>query len=197
MKNKDYYILVTFLCFSSGFINILTVYYFGYTISHFSGTLTDIGKDFLNYLLYHKILDLFVIIVFFLMGVIFVSLISDDIPENNINRYSQIIIFFALLLLIMSIFFNFNKIILFLLTFSMGFQNGMFLKFNGSTLRTTHMSGNLTEFGSHLGKLLKGKKGEVKYILLYLLEIFQYVLGGGIATYMLISIEKYTLIFYA
>ncbi|VTU29527.1 putative membrane protein [Variovorax sp. SRS16] len=48
-----------------------------------------------------------------------------------------------------------------LLSFIMGLQNAVASKTSGGSIRTTHMTGNITDLGMELGKLLYWNRGEV------------------------------------
>lgn len=78
----------------------------------------------------------------------------------------------------------------------MGFQNGMSIRFKGSLIRSTHMTGNLTDLGSYIGKVLKGEKNKIENIFLSALEIGQYILGGVVALILLVFFKSYILLLY-
>ena len=174
MKDKDYYIIVASICFFSGFINILTLTYFSYPISHYSGTFTLVAKYIYDIRFYKKLSELIIMIFCFMGGSIFSSVISTNFQEINIKRYGKVIIIFGSIVLISYFLDKTNKLFLFFLTLTMGFQNGMSIRFKGSLIRSTHMTGNLTDLGSYIGKVLKGEKDKIENISLSALEIGQY-----------------------
>ncbi|WP_111858400.1 YoaK family protein [Acinetobacter sp. CFCC 10889] len=65
---------------------------------------------------------------------------------------------------------------------AMGIQNAMVSHYQGAIIRTTHLSGVLTDLGLALGYLFRGLHVEKKRIILHLLILFGFILGGIIAT---------------
>lgn len=197
MKTRDYYFMAACLCFFSGFINIITLFYFGYPISHFSGTFTSIAQYLYKAVGYEKLIELLIMIVCFMVGAIFSAIISDDSQEKNIKRYGIAMIIFGFIILILDNFIKNNKLFLYFLTLTMGFQNGMSIRFKGNLIRSTHMTGNLTDLGSYLGKVIKGEKDKVEYVFLSILEIGNYVLGGILSLICLFYIGSYIVNLYS
>ncbi|MDM1757103.1 MULTISPECIES: YoaK family protein [Acinetobacter] len=65
---------------------------------------------------------------------------------------------------------------------AMGIQNAMVSHYQGAIIRTTHLSGVLTDLGLALGYLFRGLYVEKKRIILHLLILFGFIFGGVIAT---------------
>ena len=65
---------------------------------------------------------------------------------------------------------------------AMGIQNAMVSHYQGAIIRTTHLSGVLTDLGLALGYLFRGLQVEKKRVILHLLILFGFILGGVIAT---------------
>ena len=196
MKDKDYYIIVASICFFSGFINIITLTYFGYPISHYSGTFTSVAKYIYDIRFYKKLIELIIMIFCFMGGSILSSIVGSNFQEINIKRYGKIIVVFGCIVLISYFLDKTDKLFLFFLTLTMGFQNGMSIRFKGSLIRSTHMTGNLTDLGSYIGKVLKGEKDKIENIFLSALEIGQYILGGVVALILLVFFKSYILLLY-
>lgn len=66
---------------------------------------------------------------------------------------------------------------------AMGVQNAMISHYQGVIIRTTHLSGVLTDLGLALGYAFRGLKNEPKKILLHLLILFGFILGSFIAAF--------------
>ncbi|WOE32309.1 MULTISPECIES: YoaK family protein [unclassified Acinetobacter] len=64
---------------------------------------------------------------------------------------------------------------------AMGIQNAMISHYKGTIIRTTHLSGVLTDLGLALGYKLRGIQISPKRIVLHLLILFGFLLGGIIA----------------
>lgn len=197
MEDKNYYFIIACLCFFSGFINIVTLFYFDRPISHFSGTFTSISQYLYNILEYKKLIELLFMVMFFIVGAVISSILSSDSQEKNIKKYGKVMILFGFIILFLEIYEKNNKLFLYFLTLTMGFQNGMSIHFKGSLIRSTHMTGNLTDFGSYLGKFIKGEKDKLEHIFLSFLEIIQYTLGGVVSIIFLYYIKDYVIIIYS
>ena len=65
---------------------------------------------------------------------------------------------------------------------AMGIQNAMVSHYKGTIIRTTHLSGVLTDLGLALGYRLIGLKVGRRRIILHLLILFGFLLGGLVAS---------------
>ncbi len=65
---------------------------------------------------------------------------------------------------------------------AMGIQNAMVSHYRGAIIRTTHLSGVLTDLGLSLGYYLKGLKSNARRIILHLLILLGFIVGGIIAS---------------
>ncbi len=63
----------------------------------------------------------------------------------------------------------------------MGLQNAMVSHYKGTIIRTTHLSGVLTDLGLALGYIARGLKVENRRIILHLLIFSGFLIGGIIA----------------
>lgn len=66
---------------------------------------------------------------------------------------------------------------------AMGIQNAMVSHYQGAIIRTTHLSGVLTDLGLALGYMFRGLKNDHRRVILHLLILFGFILGGIIATW--------------
>ncbi|MFB2539492.1 MULTISPECIES: YoaK family protein [unclassified Acinetobacter] len=65
---------------------------------------------------------------------------------------------------------------------AMGVQNAMMSHYGGTIIRTTHLSGVLTDLGLAFGYMLRGLNVERRRLLLHGLILLGFLLGGLIAT---------------
>jgi uncharacterized membrane protein YoaK (UPF0700 family) len=65
---------------------------------------------------------------------------------------------------------------------AMGLQNAMVSHYQGAIIRTTHLSGVLTDLGLAIGYWLRGLKVGKRRIILHLLILFGFLIGGIIAS---------------
>ena len=66
---------------------------------------------------------------------------------------------------------------------AMGLQNAMVSHYQGAIIRTTHLSGVLTDLGLALGYCLRGLSAGWRRVLLHLLILFGFLCGGIIASW--------------
>lgn len=64
---------------------------------------------------------------------------------------------------------------------AMGIQNAMVSHYQGAIIRTTHLSGVLTDLGLALGYFLRGLKNDARKITLHLLILFGFISGSIVA----------------
>jgi len=76
-----------------------------------------------------------------------------------------------------------EAIILMVISLGMGLQNGTYFKVRGVVVRTTHMTGYLTDAAFSLGAVLKGNRHESWKVLWYFSSILVFFIGGIIATW--------------
>ena len=64
----------------------------------------------------------------------------------------------------------------------MGVQNAMVSHYKGTIIRTTHLSGVLTDLGLSLGYKLRGLEVESRRTILHLLILIGFLIGGVLAS---------------
>lgn len=64
---------------------------------------------------------------------------------------------------------------------AMGIQNAMVSHYRGTIIRTTHLSGVLTDIGLALGYITRGLKVDPRRLILHFLILFGFLLGGILA----------------
>lgn len=103
--------------------------------------------------------------------------------------YTLLPIFLGLSLTLAYIMDASHEIVLFVIAFGMGLQNGTYFKVKGILIRTTHMTGYLTDAAFSLGAVLKGNKDELWKVQWYMVSILVYFFGGLIATLVVLSMS--------
>ena len=198
-KNKLFYIVV--LTILSGFINSYTILSYGYTTSHLTGNLSNLainvglgtGKIYLT---------LFSIILAFLLGSFVTGFIFNK-RKNTPYLFAIMPLGFSFLLLILSAFRLDSKLGLYGLAFISGMQNALPLSYMGVGIRTTHMTGYVTDLGWEMADLVRMRKKDPSKAYLYLASILFFVLGsymgvvavtGKSKTYLLILALSYFLL---
>lgn len=188
---RDFYWLWPLFCFQAGLINsggFLACHRF---VSHVTGFGTRIGMEFLqqNFLLGLEML-------FIPLGFILGCAVSGYLIE--VRNFFKIPFWLMSLLLIavyifgaLGIFGDFgeplkfqrNFLLLFLLCFTCGLQNGAITSMTAGVVRTTHMTGVATDLGLSLNRLLMGKQNsERPWFNLRMKKIIFFALGATVGT---------------
>lgn len=77
---------------------------------------------------------------------------------------------------------------------AMGVQNAMVSHYRGAIIRTTHLSGVLTDLGLALGYTLRGLDADAQKVILHLLILFGFIIGSVIAAFSYPYLQLHTLL---
>ncbi len=113
---------------------------------------------------------------------------------QNKGPYAASLIFIGVMLIIFEIV-NYAYGSMYFLTFFVGLQNGIHIKYKGITVRTSHITGYLTDGGFSLGMFLKGDVKAIKKTIFFSISMIVFIIGG-ISSYLIIEIFKKPLIIY-
>ncbi len=182
------------LSFSAGCINAFTlVSAIALPVSHYTGTSTalaiavasgDAGR----------ILLLSGLIASFVAGATASGLVIRDYHLKLGRRYGiALMAESALVSLAFVAYADDPTVSLFLLAFACGLQNAMATTYSGAVVRTTHVTGILTDLGTQLAKVLLGNKVERRRVALFLSILSGFILGGVLTTALFPLIGRYVL----
>ena len=162
---------------TAGFMNVVTIILFSATSSHHTGSLSNsmihlVKGDFENFI------RLVIVILAFFLGTMLSGFLFPEQVFKLKRRYGYIQLLSGLAILAGSMMFNNSWWYLLETTFILGLQNGMFVYYKGMIVRTTHMSGNLTDAGLALGRSLAGRKSELCKARFQLLNLSFFLLGS-------------------
>lgn len=170
----------TSLAFVAGSVNIISLCYFHVPISHMTGAVARLSMDMAS-LNFSEFLNLSYIVLGFLFGAVFSGAVIGARNYKPSVEYSIILTIESALLF--SSFFLFNweaNFALFLVAFSCGLQNAMASNYLGLIVRTTHLTGIVTDLGVLIGQALKHRKvraWKIGFLSAILLGFF----SGGLA----------------
>lgn len=180
MKIKDrlfkYYYMGK-LIFLAGAINICAIVLIEFTITHFTGNISKAAiafsegeiPDFTNTLSF--------IALFFLGSVVSGYIYYER--KTGLIKYDAIMpILFGIIMCVSFKLCNDNLRILKIISLGMGVQNGTYIKFKGCLVRTTHMTGYLTDAGFCLGSLIRGNTEDIWKTAFYLSSLLLFFIGG-------------------
>ena len=146
-------------------------------VSHVSGTATLLGTQWADSPL--DALHLLGVMVSFMVG----AAVSGFLLNSNALRlgrhYDSLLLIEALLLV--ATLWSLNEGLLYghyLASAACGVQNALATTYSGAVVRTTHMTGIVTDLGIMLGQSLQGRGFDRRKALLFMLLIFGFVFGG-------------------
>lgn len=180
------------LCFLGGYINAISIVKYSYTVSHFTGHISKFAINIFagNFLEVFKIAT---IIIAFVIGTTISGYLVEG-REFNLKRrygYASITLGCGLFLLY---FFAYDTLLFFYyLPFMIGVENGLFVSYKGVVVRTSHITGSLTDAGVFIGHCLKGKKEDKWKVYFCVFTIVSFMLGGffGMEAYNIFEKEAF------
>ncbi|MDR3260133.1 MAG: DUF1275 domain-containing protein [Fusobacteriaceae bacterium] len=192
MFNKFLLLWIYCLSLVSGMVNTVTIVHFSTTVAHFTGVISNFSAA-LSKLNFKFSFSLFLLMFSFLTGGIISGFIVNGREFNLKKRYGFILVFLGTALSVMVFLSKENKIyFLLFLAFMMGAQNGLVLSYKGVVIRTTHMTGNITDLGVSLGYYLRNPKDlfTLKKGIISFLNIIVFVTGGILGIFIYSYLEK-------
>ncbi len=183
------------LTFLGGNINVMMLSFFHVPVSHMTGAFSHLsmvyggGIDTSN-----SMLSLWIVIAFF-MGTIISGIIIGKEAIFPGNRYSTTLLLEALLLLVAGLMIQSeNQYGVTLAAMACGIQNAMASTYLGLNIRTTHVSGIVTDLGLAFGHFVRGHSiGRLKIGLLISL-LLGFFLGGLFAAFLFLKGGPWTII---
>ena len=175
------------LSFLAGYINVSMLYVFAVPVSHMSGAVSRMGMDLGN----GHFADLGLIaaiVLFFALGAIVsgFAIVSNDFTRPY--HYRLILIAETTLLLLAAMLTPYHQnAAIALSAMACGMQNSMASSFNGLIIRTTHVTGIVTDLGFIIGSYFRTGKLKPWKIILLILLLLGY-LSGGIFSAFIISL---------
>ena len=173
------------LAFIAGCVNAIGLLGFEHqSISHLSGTATLLGTSILDGP-YQRILHLIAILFCFFLGAALSGFLLRG-RALKLGRHYDTALFIESLLLIGAIYFLNNESIIghMMASAACGLQNALATTYSGAVVRTTHITGIVTDLGIIFGEAIKGKKLDRRKAVLFVLIILGFILGGSFGAYL-------------
>lgn len=178
-------IWITTLTFLGGATNISAILLYETTITHHTGNISRAAIalasfDFTLFILLFSYLGLYS------LGSVIAGFLFYKRTKHLKNLYT-----FLPLALGLGLYFSLKfsasiEFILMVIAFGMGLQNGTYFKVRGIVIRTTHMTGYLTDAAFSLGAVLKGNHHELWKVFWYFSSIMTFFIGGLVATWIIL-----------
>jgi uncharacterized membrane protein YoaK (UPF0700 family) len=172
-----------FLALNAGMINVLgLVTVLHQSVSHMTGNVSMLAMAVIHWQP-AAILYLFLIILSYIIGSFYSGLILGN-SQFSFSRLYGIPLSLVALFVFLCWFFlpYFPRYALLWASVAMGVQNAMVSHYKGTIIRTTHLSGVLTDLGLALGYRARGLEVEPKRVLLHLLILIGFFIGGLLAS---------------
>lgn len=182
------------LTFSAGFLNASSFLQYSYVVTHHTGTVTQMGlvvaeNNWSLLTLY------FGLIVAYIMGGVVAGLLFPKEIFTPQKRYGAILIVLNSLLFIFLRIPAFHSILLYYLSFMIAVQNGMFLSYRGMIVRTSHVSGTLTDIGLTFGRWVRSQNHNYKMKFIFLTVNFLAFLTGSLMAGILSTMTAHNLLY--
>jgi uncharacterized membrane protein YoaK (UPF0700 family) len=166
------------LTFIAGFINSTSLMYFHVPVSHMTGVMAKISIDLAS-LQIKEIFSLLYILLGFFAGAVVSGFLIGAANVKPKKEYSFILLMEAgCLVLAFTLFENRFNLGLAFVAFACGMQNAMASTYLGLIVRTTHVTGLVTDLGILVGQIAKHRQIK-KWKLFFLFTLLGGFFTGG------------------
>lgn len=172
-----------FLSVNAGIINVLgLVTVLHQSVSHMTGNVSMLAMALLDWQ-WSQVIYLFLVVVCYVIGSFYSGLILGNSHFLLRRRYGLPLSLVAIFILLCWILLPyFPRYALLWACVAMGVQNAMISYYKGTIIRTTHLSGVLTDLGLALGYRVRGLHVGKRRVILHLLILIGFFIGGLVAT---------------
>ena len=162
----------------AGYINTIFLTLFLFPVSHLSGTLSRVSLDISKVDL-SDLGQASTILLSFAVGAMFSGLIIGNNTVQLGRRYGVVLGLEGIFLSLSAGLLSHNRILaVSLAALACGIQNGMASNYRGMIIRTTHITGVVTDLGVLIGYWLRHRKIETWRFAILILTIFSFGMGG-------------------
>ena len=174
-----------FLAVNAGMINVLgLVTILHQSVSHMTGNVSMLAMALIAWQP-ATIIYLILVLLCYVIGSFYSGLILGNSHFSLTRRYgvplSLVVFFIVLCWMILP---YFPRYALLWACVAMGVQNAMVSHYKGTIIRTTHLSGVLTDLGLALGYKARGLPVESKRVVLHVLILVGFIVGGILASWL-------------
>lgn len=169
------------LALNAGMMNSISLLTIAHqSISHMTGNVSMLAIDSLNND-WRQVMFLLGVIACYVLGSFYSGFIIRDAKLQLGRRYGSVLSLEAVFLLItwFSVE-HYPHYALLWAAAALGMQNAMASNYNGTIIRTTHLSGVLTDLGLALGYRARGLYVDPRRITLHVLIVAGFLIGGAV-----------------
>lgn len=177
LKDRRFKIWIAFLTFLSGFINVGAIRSFSLPVSHHTGNVSHLALSIAHKNIAEVCIITSAILAFF-AGAFVSGLLFHQRKFGLKKRYGILLMGLAMIFLSLALFKTPQILKISALSFAAGIQNAMFIFYGDILVRTTHITGYLTDAAFALAMCLRGKKDKFRFFLFYSLNILFFLAGG-------------------
>lgn len=170
------------LAMNAGMINVLgLISLLHQSVSHMTGNASLIALSIAAQD-YSTVIFLVLVILSYILGSSYSGYILGNSHFQLGRRYGLPLTLVTLFIILCWLFIDeYPRYALLWACASMGIQNAMVSHYQGAIIRTTHLSGVLTDLGLALGYFVRGLKNDSRKIILHLLILFGFISGSIVA----------------
>jgi uncharacterized membrane protein YoaK (UPF0700 family) len=183
------------LAFSAGFINCVALLGFAnMAVSHVTGTVTLTAAALIKGDWSRLGLGLWIVLAFFVGSIISGMIIRNEALRLG-RRYSLALVLESLLLFAATGCFFYQSLWGELLaSAACGLQNAMIATYSGSVIRTTHLTGIVSDLGAAIGNYLSGQGFDAKQFQLQSSIFLAFFIGSGVGAVFYLWIAYWALL---
>ena len=176
-------ILIHLLTFIAGFLNGVFFIIAGTAVSHHTGTITRAALTLSQGAVAEAAAFLLLILSFYI-GACISGMLFHKSDCTFSKRYGILLLVFSTVFFAIAVLRPPLQIVLIITCVILGIQNGMFIPYDGILIRTSHFSGYLTDAGLAMGKVMRGKRQELRRGVHYLSGIVYFAAGAAASAFM-------------
>lgn len=166
------------LAMTAGYVNVVMLGFFTVPVSHMSGAVSQLGIEF-SFANLNDVYLIAYIIAGFFVGALLSGLILRGTTFRVRRRYGGLLLIeSALLVVSMLLALQGLKSAVPVAAMACGLQNAMASSYRGLTLRTTHVTGIVTDLGALLGNRIQGRQIKSWKLGLLLTVLTAFFIGG-------------------
>lgn len=171
-------IWICVLSFIGGYVDVYGMLTVAFPLTHFTGSVAKLALEGFEIRIDKEVFQLAVALFFFILGNIIAGLLIGERQFSFRKRYGIVYITIGILVFTMFQLFHGDKSFAYLLSIGIGVQNGLFITYKGILVRTSHLTGAISDLGVYIGYLLRGKHFDTWKIFYYTLSLFSFFFGG-------------------
>jgi len=183
------------LTFCAGLINAVAFLGFAHgAVTHVTGEVTGFSIA-LSKANWPVLSHLASVVLAFFFGSIICGIIVRDSHLKIGRRYGIVLVLESLLLCASIAGFQSNSMFgEIIASLACGLQNAMVSMYSGAIVRTTHMTGIVTDLGTLIGRRIGGTKFDYHAVCLYSLLLISFIIGGSIGVFVFETINYFALL---